>query len=141
MARNRCVKRLGFGVLLTLVMTFAATPAWAQEATIFGLVTDTSGAVLPGVTVTVTSPALQVRQVTEVTSASGEYRVTPLPIGTYTVEFTLQGFQTRRNEGVRLTAGFAAKVDVRLELGGVAETITVSGQSPVVDVKSTTAGT
>ena len=130
--------------LLLCCLAMAAAPALAAqstEATIFGQVTDESGAVLPGVTVTITSPALLVREMVAVTDARGEYRVTPLPLGTYNVEFGLGGFQTQRREGVRLTAGFTARLDVKLGLGSLAETVTVSGVSPVVDVKTTSAGT
>src|SRR5688572_9312655 len=81
-------------------------------ASIVGRVTDESGAILPGVTVTASSPALQVPQVTDVTDGQGDYRLTPLPIGTYEVVYTLAGFQTVRREGLRLTAGFVARVDV-----------------------------
>src|SRR5881392_4127963 len=98
-----------------------------QEASIIGQVRDESGAILPGVTVTATSPVLQVPLVTDVTNERGEYRLTPLPIGTYNVEYTLPGFQTVRREGLRLTAGFVAKVDELMKIGAVAETITVSG--------------
>src|SRR5580693_6673265 len=96
-----------------------------------GQVTDESGAVLPGVTVTVTSPALQVPSVVAVTDSRGEYRLSPLPIGTYTVEFTLPGFQSVRREDIRLTVGFTAKIDIGLKVGSLAETITVSGAAPV----------
>jgi hypothetical protein len=108
-----------------------------QEASIIGQVTDTSGAILPGVTVTATSPALQVSQLTNVTNERGEYRLSPLPIGTYAVEYTLAGFQTVRRENIPLTAGFIARIDVTLKVGALAETITVSGAAPVVDVTST----
>lgn len=118
-----------------------ATAAQAQDATIFGQVTDGSGAVLPGVTVTVASPALLVKQVVVVSDANGEFRVTPLPIGLYTVEFELAGFQTLRRDEVRLTVGFQARLDTALQLGAVSETVTVSGQSPVVDVRTTSTGT
>jgi hypothetical protein len=108
------------------------------QATIEGVVTDESGAVLPGVTVTATSPNLQVGQMTAVTDASGEYRIGPLPIGTYEITYALEGFQQVRREDVRLTAGFTAKLDVGLKLGALNESITVSGASPVVDVASAT---
>jgi hypothetical protein len=107
------------------------------EARIIGVVTDQSGAVLPGVTVTAASPALQVRQVSTVTDAQGEYRLSGIPIGTYEVTYSLDGFQSHKREGVRLTAGFTAKIDVPLTVGSLQETITVSGSSPVVDVAST----
>ena len=99
-----------------------------QEAGIVGAVTDPSGAILPGVTVTATSPALQLPSVTTVTDARGEYRLTPLPIGTFAVEFTLSGFQSVRREGIILTASFVAKIDMQLKLGAIAETVTVSGR-------------
>src|SRR5262245_12901118 len=112
-----------------------------QDAGIIGVVTDESGAVLPGVTVTVTGPALQVPSMSDVTDARGEFRITPLPIGIFNVEYTLQGFSSVKREGIRLTVGFTAKVDVQMKVGALEETITVSGQSPVVDTQSTAATT
>ncbi len=114
-----------------------AGQAAASAAGIIGQVTDGTGAVLPGVTVTATSPALQVPSVTAVTDSQGEYRLTPLPIGLYTVVYELAGFQNLRRENVRLTVGFVAKLDQALNLGAVSETITVSGASPLVDVTNT----
>ena len=130
-------------VVVVLVMSLFA---WTDRAaagqaqvtgSIVGRVTDESGAVLPGVTVTATSPALQIPQVIDVTDGQGDYRLTPLPIGTYRVVYTLTGFQTVRREDLRLTAGFIARVDVVLKVGAVEETVTVSGVSPTVDVQST----
>ena len=112
-----------------------------NPAGIIGVVTDNTGAVLPGVTVTATSPALQVPSVTSVTDERGEYRLSPLPIGVYTVLFELAGFQSVRREGVRLTVGFTARVDSEMNVGAVAETITVSGASPLVDTTSTATST
>jgi hypothetical protein len=126
---------------LAALLCAAAPAAAQQQAGIIGRVTDESGAVLPGVTVTATSPALQVPSVVAVSDERGEYRLSPLPIGTYTVEYMLSGFQTVRNEGIRLTVGFTARLDVPLKLGALSETITVSGQAPVVDTRSTTATT
>ena len=127
---------------LFLLLALLPVPSLAQqEAGILGQVTDDSGAVLPGVTVTATSPALQVPQVIGVTNERGEYRLSPLPIGTYVVEYTLPGFQTARQEQLRLTIGFQARVDVSLKLGTLTESVTVSGAAPVVDVTSTTART
>src|SRR5437773_210099 len=100
--------------ILLWCLMFPGPPAAAgqgQEATIIGQVTDESGAVLPGVTVTATSPALQVSQVTDVTNERGEYRLTQLPIGTYAVQYELQGFGALRREDIRLTVGFTARVD------------------------------
>src|SRR2546425_2508854 len=143
--------RSGFGIsqrnssciapLFLLIVLTASSAAAQQEAGIIGEVTDESGAVLPGVTVTATSPALQVPSVVGVTDERGDYRLSPLSIGTYTVEYTLSGFQSVRNEGVRLTVGFTARVDARLKVGALQETITVSGAAPVVDTKSTTTAT
>ena len=98
------------------------------------MVADTSGAILPGVTVIAKGPALQVPQVETVTNERGEYRLSPLPIGTYSVTYELPGFQTVRREGVRLAVGFVATLDQVMSLGTVSETITVSGASPLVDV-------
>ncbi len=125
-----------FFAALCAVWLSAGTVSGQQASSIIGQVRDTSGAVLPGVTVTATSPALQVPEVTTVTDASGEYRLTPLPIGTFTVVYTLSGFQTVRREDIRLTVGFVARVDIELPVGALAETVTVSGQSPVVDTTS-----
>ena len=132
------------GLIAALVGWAALTsvPAAAQgSASIIGQVTDESGAVLPGVSVTATSPALQVPQVTAVTNEVGEYRLAPLPIGVFEVVFELAGFQPARRESVRLTVGFTARIDVGLKLAAVAESVTVSGAAPVVDVTSTSADT
>ncbi len=130
-----------FDALVVLIACLTPAAARAQEASIIGQVTDDTGAVLPGVTVTATSPALQVKQVVDVTNERGEYRLTPLPLGTYSVEYALEGFQSLRRTDLRLTAGFTAKVDVVMKVSTLNETITVSGAAPVVDVTSTTATT
>jgi hypothetical protein len=108
--------------------------AQATQGSIIGVVTDTSGAVLPGVTVIATGPALQVPQLEAVTNERGEYRISPLPPGAYSLTFELPGFQTVKRENLRLTLGFTATVDQAMGLGTVQETVTVSGQSPLVDV-------
>jgi len=133
----------GFGVLMVGVVLFArADLACAQEAAGFvGQVRDESGGVLPGVTVTTTGPALQVPSISAVTNAQGEYRLTPLPIGTYAVEYALTGFQTVRQENVRLDIGVQVRLDAIMKVGTLAETVTVSGASPVVDVTATAAST
>ena len=122
------------------VVTFAGSAAAGQGAgaSIIGQVTDQSGGVLPGVTVTATSPALQVPQVVEITNEQGEYRLAPLPIGVYQLSFELAGFRSVQRTDVRLTVGFIARIDVPMGLATVAETINVSGAAPVVDVTSTT---
>jgi hypothetical protein len=123
------------------VLSLPADVAAQQDASIVGIVTDESGAILPGVSVTARGPSLQVPQVTVVTDERGEYRLTPLPIGTYEATYELPGFKTVRREGLRLTSGFTAKVDITLGLGGVEESVTVSGASPVVDVTATSTST
>src|SRR5262245_22357412 len=86
---------------------FLSTPLAGQAITaIVGVVTDGTGGALPGVTVTVTGPALQVPSVVGVTDAKGEFRVSPLPPGTFTVTYELSGFQTVKRDGVRLALGF-----------------------------------
>ncbi len=122
---------------LIVVPTREASAQASAPASIVGQVKDDSGAVLPGVTVTASSPALQVAEISGVTDGQGEYRLSPLPVGVYTVTWSLSAFQSLRQEGVRLTVGFVAKLDQVMKVGGVSETITVSGASPLVDVSST----
>ena len=109
------------GVALAVVLAPSAAHLAAAQAqttgSIVGQVTDESGAVLPGVTVTATSPALLVPEIVVTTDAQGDYRLAPLPIGTYQVQYTLPGFQTLRRDNLRLTAGFIARVDVALKVG------------------------
>ena len=127
---------------LVFVLLFAGVgSAVAQDAGISGQVVDESGAALPGVTVVAKSPSLQVPEVTAVTDGRGAYRLTPLPIGTFEVTYELPGFQTLRREGLRLTTGFTARVDVQLKVGTLTESVTVSGATPVVDVSSTATST
>ena len=78
---------------------------------------------------------------TEVTGIQGEYRLIPLPIGVYTIDYTLSGFQTFRHDGVRLSTGVQARLDVVMKVGALAETVTVAGAAPVVDVTSTATST
>ena len=138
--RRPIASRIVFAVLSLVI---AAGPARAGQDTVAGVagtVTDESQGVLPGVTVTVTSPSLQGSRDT-VTDEQGRYRLSPLPIGTYTLVFTLSGFRSVRREDVRLTAGATGRVDVPMSVGGVEETITVSGAAPIVDVTHTSAST
>jgi hypothetical protein len=119
------------------VLGFAPALAWAQ-ASITGTVRDSSGAVLPGVTVEASSPVLIERTRTVVTDGSGQYRVVDLRPGIYVVTFTLQGFTTFRREGIELVGDFIATVNADLRVGGVEETVTVTGESPIVDIQRTT---
>ena len=128
-------------LLLFLHIAAGSTAAQVGTGSIVGQVSDESGGVLPGVTVTASSPALLLEKVLVVTDERGEYRLTPLPIGTYTVEYQLQGFQSVRREGVRLAIDFTARLDISLKVGSLEETIVVSGASPIVDIQSTAART
>jgi hypothetical protein len=138
-ARNPRVVLAGMVLVTGLLMSSRASAQ--ADGSIIGLITDESGATLPGVTITATSPVLQTRNVVAVTNEHGEYRLSPLPIGVYSLDYTLAGFQSVRREQLRLTVGFQAKVDIVLKIGGLEESITVSGASPVVDVTSTTTRT
>jgi len=109
--------------------------AFAQ-ASITGVVKDTSGALLPGVTVEAASPALIEKSRTVVTDGSGQYRIVDLRPGTYTVTFTLSGFSTVRREGIELAGTFTGTVNAELAVGRIEETITIAGDSPIVDVQS-----
>ena len=110
----------------------------AQTGTIAGVVKDTSGAVLPGVTVEAASPALIEKVRIAVTDDQGQYKVVNLRPGLYMVTFSLPGFITIRREGIELSAAFTANVSVELGVGNVSETITVVGESPIVDVQNST---
>jgi hypothetical protein len=111
------------------------TTALAQEGTIAGTVRDEQGAVLPGVTVEATSPALIGTRSTT-SDDRGQYRITNLPVGTYTVAFTLNGFQRQQRGNVELTSGFTANVSAALGVGNLQETVSVTAESPVVDVQN-----
>jgi outer membrane receptor protein involved in Fe transport len=115
-------------------MLLLASPVLAQDAGIAGVVKDNTGGVLPGATVTAASPVLIEQQRTVVTDGEGRYSITQLRPGTYTVTFTLTGLSTVVREGIVLSAGFTANVDAELRAGGIQETVTVTGASPVVDV-------
>jgi hypothetical protein len=106
------------------------------QASITGIVKDTSGAVLPGVTVEVSSPVLIEKTRSAVTDGGGQYRIVDLRAGTYTVTFTLAGFNTVKREGIELTGAFTATVNADLKVGALEETITVTGETPIVDVQS-----
>jgi len=115
--------------------------ASAQTSAIAGTVKDSSGAVLPGVTVEVTSPALIERTRTGITDGSGQYKIDALRPGTYSLTFTLPGFNTVKRDGIELTSDFTATINGEMKVGAVEETITVSAESPVVDVQNITTRT
>ncbi len=107
------------------------------QAAISGVVRDSTGAVLPGVSVEASSPVLIEKTRTAVTDDQGLYRIVDLRPGVYSVTFTLPGFTTVTRPGVELTAAFTANINVDLRVGSLEETVTVSGQSPIVDVQNT----
>lgn len=124
---------------LVVVVCLLVLPAAAYaQASITGVVRDTSGAVLPGVTVEAASPALIEKVRVATTDDNGQYRIVDLRPGAYTVTFSLPGFATVQREGIELTGSFTATVNTDLRVGGVEETITVTGESPIVDVQSAT---
>ena len=127
-------------LLVAAVLTAWASPAHAQAiGSIFGKVTDSSGAVLPGVTVTVTGTGLQ-QPLVGVTSANGTYQFPSVPVGTYVVGFELASFKKGVRNNIVITSGFNAGVDMKLEVGALTEEVTVSSASPVVDLKKTITG-
>jgi hypothetical protein len=125
--------RMWWKVVVTAAIVFVPAVVLAQ-ASITGAVKDTSGALLPGVTVEAASPALIEKIRVAVTDGSGQYRIEDLRPGTYTVTFKLTGFSTVQRQDIELSGAFAARVDAELKVGALEETITVTGESPVVDV-------
>jgi outer membrane receptor protein involved in Fe transport len=125
---------LSFGVVLTVAFG-AAAPAWAQGSTggLRGVVKDESGGVLVGVTVEAQSPARIGGAAVEVTDTEGTYRFENLPVGVYTVSFTLQGFSTLKREGIRIEVGRSLELGITMAVGAVEQSITVTGDAPVVD--------
>jgi hypothetical protein len=125
--------------LLSASIALLSAVAFAQAlATVAGVVRDSSGAVLPGVTVEASSPALIEKVRAAVTDGNGQYRIVDLRPGAYIVTFTLPGFSIVKREGLELTGSFTATVNADLRVGSFEETITVSGESPTVDVQTTT---
>src|SRR5678809_1125540 len=123
--------------LLAAMSLVALAPgaAFAQSA-IAGVVKDATGAVLPGVTVEAASDVLIEKTRSVTTDGEGAYRIVDLRPGVYTITFTLPGFQTFKRDGVELPANFTSTINAELKVGAIEEAVTVSGQSPVVDVNS-----
>src|SRR5262249_34321268 len=117
--------------LLLLAATVLIPAAAFAQASIAGVVKDTSGAVLPGVTVEAASPALIEKTRSAVTDGAGQFRIENLRPGVYSVSFTLTGFSTVKREGIELTGSFTANVNADMRVGAVAETVTVTGETPV----------
>src|SRR5690348_7814269 len=129
------IRRLGIA-LVALVLAAPAARAQSQTGSITGTVTDSSGAVLPGVSVSVSGETLIGGVQTQVTDAKGTYRFDRLPPGSYNVKFELQGFKTVARQGIQISALFVATVNQKLEVGSVTETLTVTGEAPTIDTKS-----
>src|SRR5438552_287342 len=128
-----------FGFLFILLIS--VTSAFAQEFTgnIDGRVNDASGAVIPGVTITLSSPAIQGTR-EAISGETGVYQFRLLPVGTYTLRFELPGFKTLVREGVIVEIGKITQINISLSVASTAETVTVTGESPVVDVETATVG-
>jgi hypothetical protein len=131
------MRGLATGSLVLVTLLVLATPAVAQPA-VAGIVKDSSGAILPGVSVEATSPALIEKSRTVVTDSTGQYRIVDLKPGTYTITFSLSGFSTVKREAIELTGAGVTTINADLRVGSVAETITVSGLTPVVDTQTST---
>ena len=123
-------------VVLTGILLLPTAVRAQQASGIAGEVRDTSGALLPGVTVEAASPVLIEKVRSVVTDGQGRYNIVELRPGTYVVTFTLAGFSTFRRDGIVLTAGFTAAVNADLQVGALTETVTVTGASPLVDTQN-----
>jgi hypothetical protein len=130
------MRSLGCLFCVAVALVVSTTAASAQSSGIAGVVRDSSGAVLPGVTVEASSPALIERSRTAITDSQGRYNIVDLRPGVYTVNFTLPGFSTIRREEIQLPAAFTATVNAELKVGTLEETVTVSGASPLVDTSN-----
>src|SRR5687768_10319721 len=123
--------------LILLVGSLMFPLAAHAQGTLAGTIRDTSGAVLPGVTVEASSPALIEKVRTAVSDSSGQYRITELPPGTYSLTFTLTGFATVRRDGVTVSGSGVIPINADLRVGTLQETVTVTGESPLVDTQTT----
>src|SRR4051812_7837368 len=129
-------KRVVAGMLYVLALVLVPSAVFAQ-ASLTGTVKDTSGAVLPGVTVEAASPALIEKVRSTVTDSDGLYRIVDLRPGSYTLTVSLPGFTTVKREGIQLAGSATITIPIELKVGELQETITVSGETPVVDVQNT----
>jgi hypothetical protein len=129
------MRRLRAPLVLLVCLLFVPSLAHAQ-ATLAGVVRDASDAVLPGVSVEVSSPVLIEKTRTALTDGTGQYRLTQLPPGTYTMTVSLPGFTTVKREGVEVGGSGVIAINMSLRVGSVSETVTVTGETPVVDTQS-----
>src|SRR5918996_420418 len=134
---------LGRGVLAMLGVVAVVATAYGQgtdTGSLRGRITDNTGAALPGVTVTAASGAVMGGSLVAVTSDEGVYRFPALPPGLYTVRMELTGFTPAVLEGLRITVGLGLTIDRQLALANIQESVTVVGESPIVDTRNTEAG-
>jgi hypothetical protein len=137
--RERIMTRSRIAMVFIVALGFLALPATVRAQSAFtGVVKDTSGAVLPGVTVEASSPALIEKARTVVTDENGAYRLVDLRPGVYTLTFTLEGFSTVKREAIELQSDFTMTLNSEMRVGALEETLTVTASSPIVDVQSTT---
>src|SRR5881398_2113653 len=130
------LRALGLGfIVLACVLLASVSSAQQTLSGIAGAVKDSAGKPVAGVTVEAASPALIERVRSVVTDGEGQYRIQTLRPGTYTVTFTLPGFSTVKREGIELTGAFVATVNADLKVGALEETVTVTGETPVVDTQ------
>ena len=124
--------------LALLACLFATLPSLAHaQATLAGTARDSSGAILPGVTVEVSSPALIEKSRSTVTDGTGQYRITELPPGEYVMTFTLNGFTTFRREGLTVSGSGVIPINAEMRVGALQENVVVTGEAPVVDTQTT----
>ena len=136
-SRQQSPRRVRFtAIALAGLSVIFLLPGLASAQAIGGTVTDETGGVLPGVTVEARSPALIEQVRSTITDGSGQFQIVALETGTYTVTFTLPGFSTLVREGVELSTGFTANVDAQMAVGQLAETVTVTEATPVIDVQN-----
>ena len=131
MARSAAL-RVWYAFMAAILFSTAAS----AQSIITGTVRDVSGAAMPGVTVEAASPVLIEKVRTAVTDDRGVFRIVNLPPGTYSITFTLPGFNQVKRDGIELTGSFTAQIDADMSVGGITETVTVTGASPIVDVQS-----
>src|SRR3954467_7552649 len=135
---TQVARRLRASARLAIWLLLLTPPAAHAQSTLTGVVRDTSGALLPGVTVEAASPVLIEKMRSAVTDSSGSYRIVDLRPGVYTLTFTLPGFSIVKRDTVELPANFTMTINGEMKVGALEETVTVTGASPTVDVPSTT---
>src|SRR6267378_6858685 len=124
------------GAALVTVLLWPIAASAQQASGVAGVVRDTSGGVLPGVTVEAASPALIEKVRSVVSDSEGRFNIVDLRPGTYVVTFTLPSFSTFKREGIELPSGFTATVNAEMKVGTLEETVTVTGAAPLVDTQN-----